>query len=291
VPVIDFDCSFEVICVLLWNMKTAVVTGGASGLGLEFAKLLARDAYDLLLLDVNGPELGNARNMLVQEYSVNVETIEEDLSRPGIIPSVYERLKNRKIDILIHNAGIGLRGFFTNTSWEREEAMIHLHVVTPTYLTKLIVKDMIHRGSGRILLISSLGGLAHSPLITVYCATKSYLLAFGIALASELKGTGVTLTCACPGNIRTRFQERTAAYSGTKLLKFGFFTSEPDMVALRAYRAMMSGKTFLVPGLKNKFLAGLCRVLPLTTVASIMKSILRRSIPDSTERIGPEPGI
>ena len=98
-------------------------------------------------------------------------------------------------------------GTFSNTAWQRESAMLHLHIMTTTHLTKLLLNGMVERGSGRILNISSLAAFQPGPLMAIYYASKAYILSFSEAIANELKGTGVTVTVLCPGQTKTSFQQ------------------------------------------------------------------------------------
>lgn len=244
-------------------MKTGLVTGAASGLGLEFSNLLAQDSFDLVLIDVDEPKLMAIKQKIQDTYQVKVYPIICDLRQPGCIDLIYEQIKGKNIDVLINNAGFGLYGFFSETEWELEESMIYMHILTMTHLTKLILKDMIKMKSGKILNVSSVAAFQPGPLMAVYYATKAYILSFSEALANEVKGTGVTVTVLCPGQTKTNFQKITAKNSKEKLSRAGFLSpADPVKVALYGYNDMLSGYTKSVPGLINKFFVLISRITP-----------------------------
>ena len=254
--------------------KIGLVTGAASGLGYEFSNLLANDSYDLVLVDNNEQKLMDAKQKIEENYLVNVDTIICDLRKPNSAHDVYKQTKNKDIEVLINNAGFGLFGFFVDNDWEIEEAMIHLHVLTITHLTKLILKDMIRNGSGKILNVSSVAAFQPGPLMAVYYATKAYILSFSEAIANEVKGTGVTVTVLCPGQTKTNFQKITARNSKKKPSKTGFLSpADPTKVALCGYNHMVSGVSKSIPGWINKFLVMMSRVTPNTISAPLIRKI------------------
>jgi uncharacterized protein len=254
------------------EVKTALVTGAASGFGFEFAKLLAADSYNMILVDIDASRLESVKDYIIQNYPVEVDVIVCDLAKPQAAGEIYYRIKSRLIDVLINNAGFGLSGFFTKTDWQTEEAMINLHILAITHLTKLFITDMVSRRSGRIMNISSVAAFQPGPLMAVYYASKSYILSFSEAIANEVKGTGVTVTVFCPGLTRTRFQENTAIHSNTKMIKIGRIASVKK-VARIGYHAMLIGKTLSVPGIENKIVVLLNRIVSLKARASLVRYI------------------
>jgi short-subunit dehydrogenase len=253
--------------------KNAIVTGAASGFGYEFSKLLAQDSYNLLLIDINGPGLVEVKRELEKKYSVAVDLLVQDLSKPGCALEIYSGIKQYNIDALINNAGYGLAGFFTATDWRREEDMINLQVLTLTHLTKLILRDMVVRGSGRIMNVSSIAAFQAGPLMAVYYATKSYILLFSEALANEVKGTGVSVTVFCPGQTATNFQKTVALYSNSKLSSTSKVMADASQVAKIGYKAMMAGKSVSIPGILNNLIALLNRIVPRKVTISFVRML------------------
>ncbi|MFA5327069.1 MAG: SDR family oxidoreductase [Prolixibacteraceae bacterium] len=256
--------------------KTALVTGAASGLGFEFSKLLAHDNYDLILIDFDEKRLLEASVNIEKQYPVQIQKLIFDLSQPGVANEIYSEINGKNIDVLINNAGFGLFGLFNETAWEIEESMIHLHVLTLTRLTKLIIKDMIRNRSGKILNVSSLAAFQPGPLMSVYFATKAYILSFSEALANETKGTGVTVTVLCPGQTKTNFENVSAVNSNTKVSKVKLFTADPAKVARYGYDSMNAGKTTAIPGTMNKITAFFSRHIPRNLNASLVRNIQAR---------------
>jgi hypothetical protein len=251
--------------------KTAVVTGAASGFGYEFSKLLAEDSYDLVLVGNNGAGLQKVKHELENRYGIDINVIEHDLSKPGSATTIYSLIKQYNTDVLINNAGFGFSGFFAATNWKYEEKMIHLHIVTLTHLTKLVLADMTARGSGRIMNVSSVAAFQAGPLMAVYYATKAYILLFSEALANEVKGTGVTVTVFCPGQTATNFQKTVAEYSNLKLSDTGMFMANPQRIAKIGYKAMLAGKSVSVPGIINKLIVQMNRIMPRKATISLVR--------------------
>lgn len=258
--------------------KTALVTGAASGLGFELALLLANDAYNLILIDIDAIKLEEARKHIQQTYNLEARVLVKDLSQPNIAQSIFLALNNTRIDVLVNNAGFGLFGTFSNTDWERESEMLHLHILTTTHLTKLILPAMVKRGSGKILNLSSLAAFQPGPLMSIYYASKAYMLSFSEAIANELKGTGVTVTVLCPGQTKTAFQKVVS--NGTCENKIGFNMACPKEVAAYGYKAMQNGKIVAIPGILNKFLATVHRFVTRKRATSIMRTIQEKNRTD-----------
>src|SRR5690554_468768 len=255
--------------------RTALITGGASGLGYELALLLAKDGYNLVLIDIDAEKLQETKQHIEINYSVKVQVFAKDLSVVNISEEIMTDLKGLEIDVLVNNAGFGLFGSFWETDWKREEQMLHLHVMTTTHLTKLVLKDMIQRGSGKILNLSSLAAFQPGPLMSLYYATKGYILSFSEAIANELKGTGVTVTALCPGPTKTSFQKVVSNASSENKITFNMANAKE--VAAYGYKAMNKGKVYAIPGKFNKLLATLPRFIPRNTAASIVKRIQEKN--------------
>ena len=256
--------------------KVCVITGGGSGLGFEFSKLASADQYDVVLVDIDAGGLERAKETLGVIYGNKVETIQADLSLPQAADHVYGLIKEKPVEILINNAGFGLYGEFRKSSWETEEKMIGLHVVTPTRLMKLLIEDMVKRSRGMILNISSLASFQPGPFFPVYSASKAYLRSLSQAVATELKGSGVTVTVFCPGQTSTGFATGVAQRSGSTVSKVPLFTSPAGQVAAKGYRAMKKGKILAVPGFFNNLIAILSHIIPGTITAGINGRIQRR---------------
>ncbi len=257
------------------SVKTALVTGGASGLGYELALLLAEDNYNLILIDIDANKLEKTKTEIQDKFNSEITILVKDLSIVNIAEEIFKEINNIPIDVLINNAGFGLFGTFANTDWQRESAMLNLHIMTTTHLTKLLLTGMIERSSGKILNMSSLAAFQPGPLMAIYYASKAYILSFSEAIANELKGTGVTVTVLCPGQTNTSFQEVVSQETSEN--KIGFNIACPKQVAAYGYKAMLKGKTVVVPGKFNKFLSKLPRIMPRDTATSIVRQIQEKN--------------
>ncbi|MFI1770910.1 SDR family NAD(P)-dependent oxidoreductase [Thalassobellus citreus] len=259
-------------------MKTALVTGAASGLGYELALLLAKDDYKLILVDVDEENLESSKTQIAKEFNVEVITLTKDLSLPNVAQDIIDDVDNTPIDVLINNAGFGLFGSFADTDWKRESAMLHVHILTTTHLTKLVLEGMIKRGSGRILNMSSLAAFQPGPLMSIYYASKGYMLSFSEAIANELRGTGVTVTALCPGPTKTSFQETVSENTCKNKITFNMACAKE--VAFYGYKAMKNGKAYAIPGGFNKFLATLPRFMTRNAATSIVRKIQAKNRAD-----------
>ncbi|WP_217639593.1 SDR family NAD(P)-dependent oxidoreductase [Algibacter pectinivorans] len=256
-------------------MKTALVTGAGSGLGYELTLLLAKDDYKLILVDIDARSLERCKFEIESKFNVPIITLVKDLSIPNIAQEIMLSLGKESIDVLINNAGFGVYGSFSETDWERESAMLHLHIITTTHLTKLVLDGMIKRGSGKILNMASLAAFQPGPLMSIYYASKGYMLSFSEAIANELKGTGVTVTALCPGPTKTAFQKTVSANTSENKISFNMACAKE--VALYGYQAMLKGKSYAIPGGFNKFLAALPRFIPRNTATSIVRKIQKKN--------------
>ncbi len=259
--------------------KTGLITGAASGLGFELALLLANDGYKLILVDVALEKLEQAKEEILTQHPCEIQLIHKDLSTCNVADEIFVLIKEQPIDVLINNAGFGIFGSFNDTDWSREAAMLNLHVVTTTHLTKLVLKGMVERGSGKILNMSSLAAFQPGPLMSLYYASKAYILSFSEAIANELKGSGVTVTALCPGQTKTCFQDVVSNGTGKASAdnKISFNIACPKAVAKYGYEAMLKGKTVAIPGNLNKFLSKLPRIMPRRTATAIIRRIQEKN--------------
>jgi uncharacterized protein len=235
----------------------AIVTGASGGLGLEFAKLLAGDGHDLVLVARSADKLETLADQVRSQHHVNVEVIAQDLGVPDAAARIVERVPS--CDILVNNAGFASNGPFDTIPPARVREELLLDVVTLTELTRSYLPGMRERGSGRILNVASTAGFLPGPFMAVYYASKAYVLSFSQALAEELRGSGVTVTALAPGATATGFADRADV---AKTLLFRLPTAEAVTVATAGYRGMMAGKDLVIPGFPNQVLAFVIRFTP-----------------------------
>jgi short-subunit dehydrogenase len=247
----------------LTHGKTALITGASSGIGRELTKLFARDGYNLVLIARRAPQLVQFAEELTAEFGISVKVIAEDLSVPHSPDDIFSVLQQESItiDVLVNNAGFGVYGAFTATDLRKELELLQVNIVSLTHLTKLFLQDMIKKGEGRILNVASTGAFEPGPFMSIYYASKAYVLAFSEGLAHELRGSGVTVTVLCPGPTRTGFQQR-AGIEKLRILGNGVVIMNAKAVAFKGYRGLMANKIVVIPGLINKLLAIGVKILP-----------------------------
>lgn len=257
-------------------MTTALITGASAGLGEKFAHLFARDGHDVILVARNGARLEVIAEHL-RLHKGKTHIITEDLSRPGAAARLFEKVKERglTVDFLVNNAGFGSQGAFLELPLEREVEMVELNCVTLMELCHRFGNEMKARKSGRILNIASTAAFQAGPYMSTYYATKAFVVSFSEGLAHELKGTGVTVTCHCPGATATEFA-KTAGVEKSRLFSRPGVAKAED-VAYHAYHSMMDGETLAIHGLLNWVTAQSVRFSPRSVVASIAAGINSRA--------------
>lgn len=232
-------------------MDTVLITGTTSGIGKAFVEKFASMGNNIILVSRNRDKLQQQQIDLQSRYQISVEYISCDLAEVDAVDMIMEKIQSwgLSIDVLVNNAGFNEAGCFTNTNLSKELDMIKVHIKVLTALTKLFLPGMIERGYGRILNIGSTGSYMPCPNDVVYAATKAYVLSFSNGLYQELKGSGVTVTCLCPGATQTLFAEK-ANISNTLLFKL--FVMQPEAVATIGYSNLQKGRRVTPTGLYNK---------------------------------------
>jgi len=251
--------------------RTALVTGASGGIGLEFAKLLAADDHDLILVARSYAKLEEIATGFRTKHGVVVNCIAKDLAQPNAGLDLYEQA--RHCDVLINNAGFATYGKFAEGDLAEDLQELQLNIVTLTELTRLFLPGMIAQKWGRVLNVASMAAFIPGPLMAVYYASKAYVLSFSAAIANELRGTGVTVTCLAPGATETGFQERSKM--GDVPL-FRVDLAGASSVAKAGYRGMKKGKPLVVPGLKNKVVAFSTKLLPRALMTQISRAANKR---------------
>jgi hypothetical protein len=241
--------------------RTALVTGASSGIGNSFARLLAQEGSDLVVVARRADRLEKLAAQLSEEHQVTVEVLAADLAAAKGLAAVSQRLsdKERPIELLVNNAGIGASGAFAKEAADTIAAQLKLNVLALTRLTRAALPGMIERRHGGILNVSSMAGFVPSPGTAVYAATKAFVTSLSESLHAEARPAGVHVTALCPGLTRTEFHEASHVESGY-LPKF--FWLEADDVARAGLAAVSAGRVLAVPGAQYKAAASAVRFLP-----------------------------
>src|ERR1700749_2061091 len=247
------------------NQKTALITGGTSGIGKELAKLFAQDNYNLIIVARDQGELDHTAGEL-SAAGIKVKTISKDLSKMDQAFALCQELGDRQIDVLVNDAGQGVYGLFKDNDIERELGIIHLNICATVIITKHFVKQMAARGEGKILNLGSVAGKLPGPWQAVYHATKAFVLPFPAAVREEVKDSGITFTALMPGVTDTDFFNK-AGMNDSKVVQDKEAMANPADVAKEGYEALMAGKDRVIAGWKNSLEVHAANLMPDSTVA------------------------
>lgn len=251
----------------------ALVTGASSGIGLEYAKALAEQGYDLLIVSNQQKEIVETATMLAEKWGVSVTPLYRDLAAEGAADELW-RFCNEKaleVDLLVNNAGVFFFNPLTETSHARINLMLDLHIRTVTQLCRLFAEDMKRRGHGRIINMSSMSAWMAMPGISTYNATKAYILNFSRSLWYELKPYGVTITAICPGAVDTGLYGLSDYW---RKVAVGLGVSMPPAKLARiALKKSAKGKKQVIPGAINHFFIFFIKHLPDWFVFAVMKRL------------------
>jgi len=256
--------------------QTALITGASGGIGYELAKLLARDHCNLILVARSADKLNQVAADLRSQSAVEVKVIARDLSAPDGPSSLFAQLQSEGIavDVLINNAGFGAFGNFSEMSEADILGQIHLNITALTHLTRLFLPAMLARRSGKIMNVASTAAFQPGPLMAVYYATKAYVLSLSEALANEVEGSGVVISCFCPGATDTAFAKRAGIENSRVFKKFAVM--DVETVARDGYRGLMAGRTLVISGTQNWLTANSVRFAPRKLVTAISRWVAEK---------------
>lgn len=252
------------------NDQFALITGATSGIGLELAKIFAKNGYSMVIVARTENELRATAQLLESKGSPKVIPIATDLFEPNAAAGLYDMVAAMgiKVDVLVNDAGQGAYGKFVDNDLNDELKIIQLNVSSLVVLTKLYLKEMVDRGSGKILNVASIAGKTPGPWQAVYHGTKAFVHSFNEAVNYEIKDTGVTLTSLLPGATDTDFFNK-AGMESAKVVVEGDL-ADAKQVAKDGYDALMQGKDMVVSGLKNKINVAIGNVTPDSKQAALM---------------------
>jgi len=253
--------------------RVALVTGASSGIGEAFSRALAREGFNLVLVARRRRRLAALARELSEKHGVVSEPFAQDLSTAAGLHRVADRIaRERRLELLVNDAGLGAFERFAGSEWSREESEIRVNILAVVRLVHAALPQMIRRGRGAVINVSSTAAFAPSPNFAVYGATKAFLNSFTEALHVELRGTGVQVQALCPGLTHTEiFVKAHADTSGLP----DFLWMEPGEVVAESLAALARGTVLCVPGLGNRTLANLARMLPHAASSRIAELLIR----------------
>jgi short-subunit dehydrogenase len=259
------------------HTPTALITGASGGIGYELAKLFANDHHNLVLVARSGPKLAHFADELQRQFGISVRPFAQDLCAAPASQFLFDQLQREDVavDILVNNAGYGCLGEFAEIPLEETIGQIQLNITALTELTRLFLKPMLERRTGRIMNVASTAGFQAGPRMAVYYASKAYVISFSEALANELQGTGVTVTCLCPGATETGFASR--AGTENTVLNRKFHPMDAKTVARDGYRGLMKGKTLVISGMRNWLLTESLRLAPRKLTIAVSRKVLDKT--------------
>ena len=271
----DFRLSIPPVAVDIGAVmeKSALITGATSGIGSEFAEIMAANGYALALVARDQPRLAGRARVLEKQFHVPVKVLAHDLSNPAAPAEIFDHLRRESfpISVLVNNAAFGVYGRFAETDLDREMQMLQVNMGAVVQLTKLFLKPMLQRREGRILNVASTASFQPGPWLSLYSASKAFVYSFSCALSLELKGTGVSVTALCPGGTQTEFQQRAGMEQ-----KGGLFRPmSARRVAEIGYKAMLRRRPIVVAGWKNRLMIEVSRRCPTMWPARVAARLNR----------------
>lgn len=253
--------------------KITIITGASSGIGLELAWVCARNKHNLLLIARQEDKLLKLAEAIKEKYPVSIDCLLCDLSKPESAQVIYNYCQEKKlfVDFLINNAGFGDFRKFIDGDIKKQLDMISVNISTLVSLSHLFLKDMINNGGGKIMNLASTAAFQPGPLMSVYYASKAFVLHFSEAIANELKKNNITVTAICPGPTASNFKH-TANLGNSRLMKKRGLPSSRE-VAEFAYKSMERGRVVAVHGLVNLLLTKLVNIIPRSIVVKMVRKM------------------
>jgi hypothetical protein len=259
-------------------VKTALITGASEGIGYELVKLFAKDGYNCVLVARSKQKMEQLATEVEKCFGITTLVITKDLSLPEAAQEIFDELDAAgvSVDMLNNNAGLGLYGDFAKSDMDRNMHLIQVNLVTLTKLTWLFLPGMLARKYGKIMIVGSVVSFLPGPRFCLYNASKAYVLYFSEALREELRGTGVTVTCLCPGRTDTPWHTKADAVN---LRLSQVRTMDAKTVAEYGYNGLMKGKRLVFPGLDNKLLVFLVKFAPRALILKCARFLTQKRNP------------
>ena len=258
-------------------MNYALITGASKGIGKSIAEILASQGKNLLLIARSEELLQELRLSIIQRYKVHVEYLAIDLSAPDAVKQIKAWYISNEyhIDVLVNNAGYGLWGPFENLSIEKHQEMLQVNMLTLVQLTHALLPELKSQSRAYILNVASTAAYQAVPTLSLYAASKSFVLLFTRGIKLELQGSGVSVSCLCPGPTSTDFVTR-AGMSAAIQKKSDTFSMSAEAVAKIGIKGMYKGKVEIIPGLLNKIIVVATVLLPKWVTEKIANDLYKK---------------
>jgi len=255
------------------KMTYTLITGASSGIGYEMAKVFAEHGHNLILTARSESKLRELKASVESQFKIQAEVIPADLSKPDGSQKLFQAVQSKglSVDILINNAGFGDHGFFHESNLEKDKEMVQVNITTLIELTYLFLPSMLKARSGKIMNVASTAAFQPGPFMSVYYATKAFVLFFSEGLCEELDDTGVSVTVLCPGPTKSGFHE-VANLKDVSLLDATPMATSLQ-VAAYGYKALMRDQAVAIPGVMNNVMATLVRFVPRGIVRKLVKKL------------------
>lgn len=257
------------------DRPVAVVTGASSGIGAALARCAAADGYDVVLAARRPGPLHGLADALGKRHGTTSTVVAADLAAARGVTTLIKAIADRglAVDVLINSAGFGMLGEFAEMAKRDVDGMIAVNIAAATRLTRELLPGMLERRRGGVLNVASTAAFQPGPLMSVYYASKAYVLSFSEALWEETRGSGVTVTALCPGPTRTEFLAR-AKMEDTPLFRNGAVrVMEPEPVARQGWEGFRRGQRVVIPGLANRLGATTAALAPRAALLRIVRRL------------------
>ena len=248
----------------------ALITGASAGIGAEFARQLAAESYDLILVARRGAALEGLAAEVRSAHSVAAEVMTADLTRDDDVAAVARRIEGcDRLALLVNNAGFGSRGLFFEADPERQDAMHRLHVLATERLTRAALPGMIARRAGGVINVASVAGFFQTAGNVSYCATKAWMIAFTQGLYTEMRraASPVAVQALCPGFTYSEFHD-VLGLDRSKIMGKGWWMSA-DFVVRESLRGLRRAKLIVIPGVRYRLLVGVSGLVPRSLLLRI----------------------
>ena len=259
-------------------MSAALITGASSGIGAVFAEELAKQTKNLVLVARSDQKLQQIAEKLQAKYQIEVQIIPQDLTEPEAVNHLFSKLETQQIEIdfLINNAGFGDYGAFSQTQWENQQKMIQLNVLALVELTHKFLPLMISNKQGKIINVASTAAFQAIPYLSVYAATKAFVLNFTEAIWAENQNTGVKIMALCPGPTKTEFFKEAGWKRYNSNSTEYQNADDPLEIVQTALKAIEEDKSYSVPGkFLNQIITKVSRFFPRDMITKFVEKEFR----------------